>query len=62
MSCLQRLEALEANKRAQNNVQQNHQQLQSQVLMAQCDGKHSVTRGAHRISYVYLRKDALYQF
>ena len=61
MSCLQRLEALEANKWTQNNVQQNHQQLQSQVLTAQCDGEHSVTCGAHRISYVCLRKDALYQ-
>ena len=33
-SCLQRLEALEANNWTQNNVQRNHQWLQSQVLTA----------------------------
>ena len=33
-SCLQRLEALEANKWTQNNVQRNHQQLRNRVLTA----------------------------
>ena len=27
---------------------------------ARCDGEHSVARGAHRISYILLLKDALY--
>ena len=29
---------------------------------ARCDGEHSVARGAHRITYVLLCKDALYWF
>ena len=67
MSCLQRLEAFEANNWMQNNVQQNHQQLRSQrhtttLWTIRCDGEHSVAHGAHRISYVLLRKDALYYF
>ena len=33
MSCLQRLKALEANNWTQNNIQHNHQQLRSRVLM-----------------------------
>ena len=33
-SCLQRLEALEANNWTQNNVQRNHQWLRSRVLTA----------------------------
>ena len=27
--------------------------------MARCDGEHSVARGAHRVSYVLLHKDAV---
>ena len=34
MSCLQQLEALEANNCTQNNIQRDHQRLQSQVLTA----------------------------
>ena len=64
-SCLQRLEALEANNYTQNNMQRNHQRLRSRVRRyttlrtVRCDGEHSVACGAHRISYV-LHKDALY--
>ena len=34
MSCLQQLETLESNNWTQNNIQWNHQQLRSRVLMA----------------------------
>ena len=53
-SCLQRLEALEANKCTQNNLQRNHQRLRSRVLTAHntpngtiSDGEHSIVCGAH---------------
>ena len=52
--CLQWLKALEA--WTQNNVQWNNQRLRSWVLTSE----QSVARGAHRISYVLLCKDALY--
>ena len=62
MSCLQRLDALKASNWTDNNVQRNNQRPQSRVLTAQNtlngtkSGKHSVAQGAHRISYIHLRK------
>ena len=58
-SCLQQIEAIEANNWTQNNAQRNHQRFRSRVLMAHDDSEHNVARGAHRNIYVLLRKDAL---
>ena len=52
MSCVQRLNALEANNWTNNNAQQGHQQLQSRVLTAPCHCEDGVAHCACRISYV----------
>ena len=53
---------------ALTQLQRNHQRLQSQVLtahntlVAQCNSEYRLPCGAHRISYVLPRKDAIYLF
>ena len=68
-SCLiQQLEALEANNCTQityNGITsgfEGESWRHTTLRMAQCDGEYSVARGAHCISYVLLREDALYSF
>ena len=65
MSCLQQLDALGANYWTKNNVQRNHQQLQSPDGTQHSEQHHitmsmvTVTRGVHHINYVRLHKDTL---
>ena len=68
MSCLQQLEALEANNWTQNNVhnkspvasKSSPDGTQHSERHNHGDDEHSVARGAHCVSYVLLHKDALY--
>ena len=62
LSCLQQLDALEANNWTNSNVQRNHQQLWSRVWwhttlwIVPYHHKHGVARGAHCIGYVVYAK------
>ena len=54
MSCLQRLDALEANNRTNNNVQRNRHRVEVESWRHTRHREHGVARSAHRISYIRL--------